>query len=265
MDSLMAVLRGSWEYHTYYDRWTMDFITDRQLLVDHKPGTYSIKPGALRVNVEGKQTDYQFNLQDDRLTLADPDGRTVDYNHRDAGEVEQTVDGKFYTQIDSLSRASITFQDGKNFTLGSMKSIDNDISQTISSEGIYRVEGDLLYLVFNDGNIDTAEIRYRDPDESANGIIFHERLYDKEELRTETPSGPIIITTYNPPPPIPDPPGPIDWWYPPPTVYIPVAPTSPPPKPVADKDRDFGSTRDASKPAGTADSHREGNRATSPP
>ena len=261
VDSLLSSLRGRWEYHTYYDRWTLQFMSDRQVFVNNKPAAYSLLGGILRLNDNGKETDYQFKLQNNLLSLTDPDGHAIAYKHRDDGEFEQSVDGKFYAQIDSLSRASIRFQDGKTFMLGSMKSIDNDLSRTVSTHGIYRVEGDLLCLVFSDGTVDTAEIRYRDPDESANGIIFHERLYDKEEILAESPAEPIHITPYYPPP-IPDPPMP-PWPpqpYPLPPVYGPVAPTGTPTKPAVNNDRNFGSTREGITSTHTSDSKREGSR-----
>lgn len=236
-DHVLSALRGTWEYHTYHDKWTLEFESDTHLLINDTVVNYSIGPGVIQIKSETEETEYRFSLNNDSLTLKYPNGSRITYHHDEPGNEEKLIDGKFYTFIDSLSRHSIKFSDGVKFSVSkrihdSSTSIRDDVR-----EGLYRVESDNIYLAFNDGTIDTAEILYRDYDGLVDGIVYHRRLYDKE-IQSIPPYPPDPYPPYPfpppppPPPPLPPPP------FPPPDDSV----TKNPEKPKDDK-RDNGSKR----------------------
>ncbi|MBI4811625.1 MAG: hypothetical protein HY800_09355, partial [Ignavibacteriales bacterium] len=188
----------------------------------------------IRIKYNFEEVEYRFSLDNDSLTLKYPNGSKVVYHHDAPGKEEKRLDGKFYTLFDSLSRHSIKFSDGVKFSVSkrihdSSTSIRDDVR-----EGLYRVESDNIYLAFNDGTIDTAEIFYRDYNGLVDGVVYHRKLYDKEILPYPPDPYPPYPFPPPPPPPPPLPPPP----FPPPDDSVTKNPEQP-----KDKKRDDGSKR----------------------
>jgi hypothetical protein len=249
-DWTLSMLRGSWEYHTFDEKWTLDFESDHNLVIDRNDAQYTLLPGTIRVKTENDSTEYTYTLNGSELTLQLPDGSERTYKKSGDGSAEQTVTGVLYAAIDSTGRKARLSFDG-NHTFALADEIGEDA-------GIYRVEGSAIYLTLNDSTTYTTQIRSWNSDGSLDEIAFDGRLYASEKPVVETePVQTTIVYLPSPeppmPPPQPEPPYPI----PPPRPPRPPYPTPPPapPIPVASTPshsdntpasnpvRNFGSTR----------------------
>jgi len=177
VDRSLTLLRGRWEYHTYDNKWKLEFKSDRRLLMNDSTVKYSLAAGAIRIERDNEAIEYPFAMRNDSLTLEYPGGKTLTYIHSNPGTEEMAVDGKFYAPIDSLHRNFMKFENALFYSLDSKT--DDGTLRSGSLEGIYRVQCNYIYLCPDDGSVDTAEIRY-DFNGDVNGIAYHRRLYDKE-------------------------------------------------------------------------------------
>jgi hypothetical protein len=225
-DWTLSMLRGSWEFHTFEDKWTLDFQSDHNLVIDQNDANYTLLPGTIRVKNENDSTDYPYMLNGSELTLQLPDGSERTYKKSGEGSAEQAVKGLLYATIDSTGRKARLSFDG-NHTFALTDEIGEDA-------GIYRVEGSAIYLSLNDTTTYTTQIRSWNSDGSLDEIAFDGRLYASEKPVIE--SEPVQTTIVYVP--VPDLPiligGPIN--IPPTTGPIrPISPTPPPapPPPVA--------------------------------
>lgn len=259
LDRTLSQLRGTWEYHTYYKKWKVNFLSDQRMIINKSDATYKLTSRSIIITVEGKETSYNYLLDGKTLSLSDPNGNTIHYAHRDAGESEQQIDGIFYNEMDPTQTSFLTFKEGKYFSL-------RDTANVILY-GMYRVKNNIVVVVFDDGAIENVTIRYRDDNDIPDGVVFQDQIFSKERpvtivdylppLTTYIPPPPCYpypcppppcLSCGNPPPP-PDPPAPM----PPPSQHI-----DPPPPPVHHGDRVIGTTRGDETPGAAGTSTRAG-------
>ncbi|MBI4546710.1 MAG: hypothetical protein HY707_01920 [Ignavibacteriae bacterium] len=181
IDRELSLLRGPWEFHTYYDKWELVFQSDIKLIVDREQVTYQLSPGRIHINDTELETPYLYTLKNDKLTLTSPDGKQITYHRDDPGENEQRFDGQ-YTFSDSTVQYTIWFSEGREFSdlSGRHEDVANNTQRLISAHGLYRVEGDVLILTFDDGTTHEAKIGERDQDGMVLNLIYHEKLFQKE-------------------------------------------------------------------------------------
>ena len=207
----LSRLRGNWQFHTFDDKWTLNFESDHNLVFDRDDAQYVWTPGALRIRVDKDEEVYPYKITNDELALTLPDGSTRTYKKTDAGDAEQSVHARFTTLPDSSKFAwQVTF-DGKGvFALHD--SIGND-------RGLYRVEGNMVILTFEDNSVDEAQVRFRDEDNKVSGILLDDRLYEsKQHITSNQQQSSSPTSTYIPPPSY-DPTGPV--------LYLPSLPPPP--------------------------------------
>jgi hypothetical protein len=251
----LSQLRGSWEYHTFRDKWTLVFECDHKMLFDREPADYTLVPGAIRVQDGTGSTDYPYRISSEGLTLTLPDGSNRTYRNTSPGEAEKAVFGTMYSSLNgSSAREDISFDGDHLFVLqaGTGLAGTDGHDGVVERKGVYRVEGDVVVLTFDDSTILEAKVHFRDDDGSITSVMLNDRLFATQDpVATSTPAAPVQIpSAYSAPPPVILVP-----------VYIPEAPpaysisTVPPPgagtpavsdkkaeKPKEQK-RDFGTTR----------------------
>ena len=239
----LTLLRGTWEAHTFYDKWTLVFDCDHNMIFDREPVPYTLLPGAIRVRDTKGESNYPYKLDGTRLTLTLKNGSERTYRKTDPGDAEQTAHGIFYLSGNAQSAsANISFDGDHSFVI-SNSSAANAAKNT---GGIYRVEGDVVVMIFDDSTSYDAKIRFHDEDGSIAGILYSDQLFETE-MPAPAQSSPvsasgqtiILIPGYDPPS------GP---YFPPPAapMYLPTGgamPAANSDKKTENKPRDFGSTR----------------------
>jgi hypothetical protein len=193
LDLNLSLLRGSWEVHTFYDKWTLVFDCDDKMLFDRGAADYSLMPGVIRVRDNDGTTDYPYKLEGNSLTLTLPDGSERKYRRTDPGSAEQSVHGNFVAPADSsMPEESISFDGDSWFVLNTFSPATVDKNQPTQERGgghvsmfqvngLYRVEGDVVVLTFGDSTSRETQIRSRDEDGSVAGIVLFDRLFTSEK------------------------------------------------------------------------------------
>jgi hypothetical protein len=199
-DWTLSMLRGSWEYHTFEDKWTLVFESDHNLVIDKNVARYTLLGESIRVISGNDTTDYQYALDGSKLTLRMPDGSERTYKKAGDGNAEQAVAGVLYATIDSTGRkARISFDGSHTFSLA------DEIGDGI---GMYRVEGSTIILALNDTTTYTTQIRSWNADGSLDELSFDGRLYASEKpVAAAVPvQTTIVYVPYPDPDPLPGPP-----------------------------------------------------------
>jgi hypothetical protein len=218
------MLRGSWEYHTFEDKWTLVFESDHNLVIDKNDAQYTLLDGSIRVISGNDSTDYQYTINGSNLTLRLPDGSERTYRKTGNGEAEQAVTGVLYATIDSTGRkARISFDGSHTFSLA------DEIGE---GSGMYRVEGSTIFLALNDTTTYSTQIRSWNGDGALGELLFDGRLYasEKPAVATEPVQSTVV---YSPPGPVAPPPVIIDFQTPSygaPAAVTPATPAASTPK-----------------------------------
>lgn len=233
----LTLLRGTWEAHTFYDKWTLVFDCDHNMFFDREPVPYTLLPGVIRIQKTSGESDYPYKLDGNSLTLTLKNGSERTYRRTDPGEAEQTAHGIFYLSGNVQStNASISFDGDHSFVI-------NDPSAANGAKnygGLYRVEGDVVVMIFDDSTSYDAKIRLHDEDGSIASITYDDQLFETEApAQTRTVSQSYAPDGYIPLPPP---------YFPPPAAptYLPTGgarPAASSGQKTEDKPRDFGSTR----------------------
>ena len=264
LDWSLSQLRGSWEFRTFRDKWTLVFECDHKMLLDREPVDYSLIPGAIRVQDGSDSTDYPYTLSDQGLTLTLPDGSERTYRITEPGEAERLVHGTLYASANaSSSRENISFDGDHLFVLQTLQPGTIDQSQStgasvdhrealIEKKGVYRVEADVVVLAFDDSTSIEAKVHFRDEDGSITSVTIDDRLFTAEEPAAAPLSLPPVQLPMASAPPIRPDIVPIYVPEAPPAYSISTAPPAVPTAPAgsdkksakpAEKHRDFGTTR----------------------
>jgi hypothetical protein len=184
-DWTLSMLRGSWTYHTFDEKWTLVFKSDHNLIIDRNDAQYTLLPGAIRVKAGDDSTEYPYTLNGNKLTLQLPDGSERTYKKNGDGETEHNVKGILYAEIDSTGRKAHLSFDGEH-TFALTDEVGEDI-------GTYRVEGSTIVLTLNDTTTYTTQIRSWNGNGSLDEVAFDGRLYATEKpaaaSTTVSPSG----------------------------------------------------------------------------
>jgi hypothetical protein len=172
-DWTLSMLRGSWKFHTFEDKWTLVFESDHNLIIDRNDARYTLLPGSIRVTTNNDSTDYPYALDGNKLTLQLPDGSARTYKKTGDGEAEQKVKGILYAEIDSTGdKAHLSFDGKHSFQL------TDEVGEDI---GAYRVEGSAIILALNDTTSYTTQIKSWNDNGRLDEVAFDGRLYASEK------------------------------------------------------------------------------------
>ena len=196
---VLTALRGEWEYHTFDKKWLLYFQSDTRLIYNKMLSTYSLQPTLLTIKLNDEQFTYRYRLSGDILQLTSDNGTTIRLKHKAGGDFEEQIRGQFFNYPDSFSKLLISFRSHNEFSV-SRRYIDTTFVESVDGlMGKYRVEGNDIYLIFNDGTMDIAEIYDRDENKMPYSISFQNDIYEKDLPHEITP----IILAFDPPPPPP--------------------------------------------------------------
>lgn len=216
-DWTLSLLRGTWEYHTFEEKFTLLFNSDEKMIFNGADAEYAVTPKVLRIFTNDDEFEMSYTLTNDRLRLTDPDGHQITYERVDVGDEEQLLDGEFFLADDSSSvRDVIVFKQGRKFFIDAARN------------GLYRIVENTIILTSIDGTYDKAIIRFNDTEGMISVITYRDQVYQKESAANFQPNPPIAV--YEPlPPPIPEPvPEPFPW----PDPYPDPPPCPPPGHPI---------------------------------
>src|SRR5258706_11798738 len=71
LDWNYSVLRGSWEKHSFRDKFTVSFVSDRKMFYDRADAEYELTPDALRIHTREFHISYGSRSFRDQLVLSD--------------------------------------------------------------------------------------------------------------------------------------------------------------------------------------------------
>ena len=209
MDWNLTLLRGKWQFHTYYDKWTLEFACDHKMLFDREPADYSLLPESLRVQGDDGSTGYLYSIDGKNLTLKLPDGSERTYAKTGPGDAEQKLRGAYNAVAGSSSAlSSISFDGDHSVTVEGTSS-----GEKVTNNGIYRVEGDVIVLTYDDTTSYEGQIRSRDEDGVVQAVAFNNQQFRTVQTsssvsREQSPSAytapsPVILSPNYDAPPIP--------------------------------------------------------------
>lgn len=266
VDHELSVLRGTWETHSYRDKFTFTFLSDKKMVYDRRDAEYNVYPLKMRIHSETGDLVYTYNVQNEKLVLTDAFGREMSLNRERFGLYEHDCVGEYFFRYDTSGcEELLIMNDNGAFTYSKQcKVMESDsgannandkIVDIYRQNGVYRVEDTFVVLAFDDGRVRQAIVRFRDRDDNVTGIVFNGKIFEKEfvdKFFTYEPTDgyfpPLSPPGYpepRPPPPPPHPP-PLPPPYPDPPFCPPAGgyPTTPsPPPPPERPHRDTGSTR----------------------
>ena len=252
-DRDLTILRGSWRFVDFHETSVLNFVADSKMNFDNEPYNYSMGIGLIRVYHDGDSTDYTYKLDGNNLTWNFPDGNKKTFKKFRSGIAESMLKGDYTVYLDTSGTTGLIAFDGA----GRVRTV---LGPDPELDGLYRVEGDMVYFSFSDGTLDEAEIRTFDSDGMVNSVLYAGNLFEIELPPTTNTS---VVYVPNPPyppgpepsPPPPPPPGPP---YPPPPPPPPPAYENPPGSGNDDKGkkepaqtntkRDIGTTRGTDSP-----------------
>ncbi|HUL42750.1 MAG TPA: hypothetical protein VLY03_00170 [Bacteroidota bacterium] len=211
IDRNLALLRGSWQYHTFEDKWTLEFISDHALILDRNPVDYTVVSDSIVVRDGDQLSSYYYRLVGNQLSLILPDGTERKYSRDDYGESEAQVGGQFFIKNSPSSYAMISLNGMDRFSIVP----DSGNPRT----GAFRVEDQLILLTFDDGTVGEAEVTVRDDDGNAVDLVYLGNEYETVSVEQPYAYQPPWTDPGPDPTPIPDPP------------YPPYPPSPPPPQP----------------------------------
>ncbi|HTK82348.1 MAG TPA: hypothetical protein VL633_08670 [Bacteroidota bacterium] len=279
-DLKLSLLRGSWETHTYREKFRIAFLDDKRMVYDREPGEYRIDAMMLRIRTDNRDYQYEYALQNNKLVLSDVYGDKFELRHERNGIYEDKCVGEYFSEIDSSGcEEHLSLKDDDTFVLESQcpdpDSTKRGIVDIDRSEGVYRLENSLILLTFADGTVDQAIPRFRGEDGEIGFLSFHGVIFDRDgniDFAYDPTRG------YQPPLPCwdcPPPPclncGCVDCGDPGPPPGIPTGgggggSYNPPPTPTREH-RETGTTRGNSEPSGNSGggSRGQGTRTDSAP
>jgi len=257
IDWQLSLLRGTWEVHTFYQKWSLVFNSDSEVILDKEATRYTLEPGTLRLYDGDNATAYAYKLSGEYLTLTSPDGSEKTYRRAGSGDAEKNVRGDFFRTPDTSSNREFISFDGDHSFSARFKSWDSTQSHaTVNNyHGVYRVVANSLLLTYDDGAVDQISIRSRDKDGGAAGVLYNDVLFERKIVREALPSPnvtqattTIIVTQPEPADApcicgIPWPASPVADPTPPPAYAAPTAKPAPAPAAQTEIKRDFGSKR----------------------
>lgn len=207
---------GTWQATEDGETVTLVFKSSTLLVFDGEKSEYRLVPGAIKVQEESGETDYQYSLRGDILTIIFPDGEEVQFRRTKpaAGSAEahagRTIDkksgrneshllvGKFMSYSSSSSSTGSSswttyaaFDGRGNFSWNSesahnTRNYDQQGNQTGAGvaygaddgkRGTYRVAGSRIIVTFNDGPTDEAEITERFSDGSIGAFKYNGKTF----------------------------------------------------------------------------------------
>ncbi|TAK59736.1 MAG: hypothetical protein EPO24_07385 [Bacteroidetes bacterium] len=266
----LSLLRGFWEYPTFEEVYTLKFLTDTKVEMNRKTRDYSIHENTLFIRDGEGETRYSFSMEGNILTLTYPDRERGSFTRKDYGEYEKQLVGAFYPSGDPSTEATcLQFFDDITFTLTEYREQNEEHSSTnvIKNKGVFRIEGNTIILVFDEGGVEHTSIRYHTSDGMIDGFLYGEQLYERELpiVQQEPEDRDVVVVVEYPPHPRPVRGGgcprpephypPIIAPVSPPVVSNPPLQVSTPPAPP-DKPRDFGTTRSSTTETGSRQSEQ---------
>jgi hypothetical protein len=204
-DITLSLLRGTWVYHTYREKWTLNFESDTDVLINQNPAVYTLLPGILQIDSAETRIQYRYKLEGDLLTLTFSDGTQRTFDSHGGGDAEQHLHGTYFSEFDHLYELRaywpkehhhhrITFRNEREFI------IHTEGEDSTENEGVYRIVDNDILLTFYDGTLGEAFIRSRDEDGYVTAVMYHSKLYRKSIVVVRNPR-PDPPPCYDCPPP----------------------------------------------------------------
>jgi len=200
-----SLLKGTWNISNGYTTVTLKIIDGTKLIYDGEQLAYKLisQPKAIRVFDEYSYFDYLYTLKGDKLILTFPDGNNYIFEkNKNSGQTvgkaaaqrgNSNLYGSFchwsgssgvYSTSSYSSTDRITFDGKGNFAYGTETSFssdagiyDNDNNNT--QRGIYTVDGNNIYVTFNDGSKYTLQIYVQQDRGEITEIKYGEKVYAK--------------------------------------------------------------------------------------
>jgi len=201
-----SLLKGTWAINDGYNTVTLKIIDETKLIYDGEQLIYKLisQPKAIRVFDEYDYFDYLYVLNGDKLTLTFPDGNNYIFKkNKNSGQssgkaVANSVNGNLYGSFCHWSGSSgvystssysstdrITFDGKGNFAYGTETSFSSDAGiyandNNNTQRGTYSVEGNNIYVTFNDGSKYTLQIYVQQDWGEITEIKYGEKVYAKQ-------------------------------------------------------------------------------------
>jgi hypothetical protein len=223
VDRTLSLLRGSWQHHTYRQKWVLEFDSDTKMNIDFEAATYTIDSEEIRIELPDQNLSLRYTLGGDHLSITYPDGTWALFERENEGVQEERLDGPYFSASESTPGPFLTFNGGRYFSYRDWQSgqAEGDSedpgagerrSGVFTPDGVYRVEGEFIILAFYDGEVSEASVRRRDPDGNIVEIVFDGRYFGKDQLFFIPPIPPVVDeippVIFPVPPEPPMPPGP---------------------------------------------------------
>jgi len=182
-------LLGSWQCWGVSGTSVLVFESRNRLVYNGDPATYSLAPGVIRVQADGRTEDYRYHLKGDTLSITFPGGaclqcrRQQEGGHRGGTAPGVAPSGKGLewqlrgllcswggssSSGGSYSRSTrVSFDGHGTFRYASESSFSSGAGMGYGRKagggqgGRYRVAGNQVYLTFSDGSTGVAQVLMR--------------------------------------------------------------------------------------------------------
>lgn len=180
IEKRLCALRGKWEFHTFEERFLIEFTSDHEFSMNRREMWYWVNQSTIHYRKEGEFLYATYHLDADRLTITYQSGEVITYKRQGFGRVEGELHDVFYQSPDSDSPTCIAFHKDQRFTFQS-----GNAPRRIRW-GSFRIDEDRVKLLFDDGEIQDALVGGRDNDGVINVISVLNTNYKKRTESQET-------------------------------------------------------------------------------
>jgi hypothetical protein len=200
--STKGMLLGSWKCQGSGGASSLIFESKNRLVFNGEAASYSLAPGAIRVQGDYGPVDYGYSLKGNTLYVSFPDGSRMQCLKTGTAEAGQGgakagagagkagyLRGMLCSWSGSSSSASsysrstrVAFDGQGGFRYSSESSFSSSAGQAYSggrpaNSGTYRIDGNNVYLTFSDGTTGTAQIHMRQSNGAITELMFKGQLY----------------------------------------------------------------------------------------
>jgi hypothetical protein len=195
-------LIGSWSCRTAEGVVPLEISSRNRLIFNGDAASYTLVPGAIRVQEDNGPVNYQYRFKGDALLITFPQGgqmscakagvpaapREVEPKATGRGGQEHLLKGRLCSWSGSRSGSSsysstwwALFDGRGSFTYGSEGSFSSDAGMAAGSRpasgGTYRVSGKTISFTFQDGSSGTATVHYRQANGMITELMYEGQLY----------------------------------------------------------------------------------------
>jgi len=200
-------LKGTWQFSSYGETIDLVFQSKDQLIFDGETSSYTLVGNSIRIDDGYYVLDYPFSLDGNSLTISFPEGYELTFSRssnsnmvikeqnekqqvynktqQQIGGQENLLQGKLCswsgssTSTSSYSNSNWIYFDGQNrFSYGSESSFSSDAGDLYNGSnaengGTYKVNGDNVTLIFDDGSCGIAKVSFRQDNDEITELEFN--------------------------------------------------------------------------------------------